>query len=67
MYVMVVKLGCDIRFQRASQLSLSYREFHGLGQAKFSYGGLVLGSSQFSLLPQLPQKMTLNVCKSGQF
>jgi len=34
----------------------SYRAFHGFGQAKFSYGDLVLGSSQFSLLPQLPQK-----------
>ncbi len=32
------------------------RVFHGFGQAKFPDGGLVLGSSQFSLLPQLPQK-----------
>ena len=34
-----------------------YRAFHRFGQAKFVYGGPVLGSSQFLLLPQLPQKM----------
>jgi len=28
-----------------------YGTFHGFGQAKFPYDGLVLGSSQFSLLP----------------
>jgi hypothetical protein len=38
-----------------------YRAFHVFGQAKFAYGGLVLGSSQFTLLPQLPLKMTLNI------
>ena len=36
-----------------------YRAFHQFGQTKFAYGGKVLGSSQFPLLPQLPQKMTL--------
>ena len=35
------------------------RAFHRFGQAKFAYGGLVLGSSQFSVLPQLPHKMML--------
>jgi len=25
--------------------------FHGFGQAKIAYGGSILGSSQFSLLP----------------
>jgi len=30
--------------------------FHRFGKAKFPDGGLVLGSTQFSLLPQLPQK-----------
>jgi len=29
-------------------------------QARFEYGGLVLGLSQFSLVSPLPQKMTLN-------
>jgi len=40
--------------------------FHGLGQAKFAKGGSVLGSSQFTLLPQLPLKMRLPQFKSGQ-
>jgi hypothetical protein len=38
----------------------AYRLFHRFGQAKFSDGGSVLGSSQFSVLPQLPAKMMLN-------
>jgi len=36
-----------------------YRAFHGFGQAKFPDGGLALGWSQFSILPQLHQKMIL--------
>jgi len=36
--------------------SAFYRAFHRFGQAKFLDGGLVLGSSQFSVLPQLPPK-----------
>jgi len=35
--------------------------FHGFGQAEFPVGGLVLGSGQFSILPQLPQKMMLGL------
>ncbi len=34
--------------------------FYGFGQAKFPVGGLVLGSSQFSILPQLPAKIMLD-------
>jgi hypothetical protein len=34
----------------------SYRVFTGFGQGKFAYGGTVLGSIQFTLLPQLPLK-----------
>jgi len=30
-------------------------------QAKLAYGGSVLGSSQFTLLPQLPLKTTLDL------
>jgi len=41
-------------------MSTFYKAFHGLWQAKFPSSGLVLGSSQFSLLPKLPQKTTLN-------
>jgi len=39
-----------------------YRAFHGFVQAKFPYGGSILGSSQFSIqwLPQLPPKILLN-------
>jgi len=37
----------------------SYRVFHGFGQAKFAYGGSILGSSQFTLLPQLTKKTIL--------
>jgi len=32
--------------------------FQGFGHSKFAYGGSILGSSQFTLLPQLPLKMT---------
>jgi len=38
-----------------------YRVFHGFGQAKFPYGGSILGSSQFTLLPQLPLKTMLSL------
>jgi len=38
-----------------------YRAFQGFGQAKFAYGGSVLGSSQFTLLPQLPLKTMLDL------
>ncbi len=40
---------------------LSYIAFHGFGQAKFAYGGSILGSSQFSMLLQLPLKSMLNL------
>ena len=49
------------------KLRSRYRAFRRFGQAKFAYGGPVLGSSQFLLLPQLPQKITLvsKVVKMG--
>ena len=47
------------KLQTLSETKQKYRAFHRFGQAKISYGGLVLGSSQFLLLPQLPQIMTL--------
>jgi len=31
----------------------------GFGQAKFANGGSILGSSQFTLMPQLPLKTML--------
>jgi hypothetical protein len=38
---------------------LWYSLFHQFRQAKFANGGSILSSSQFSILPQLPQKMKL--------
>jgi len=35
------------------------RAFHGFGQAKFADGGSILGSSQFTQLPQLPLKTSV--------
>ena len=42
---------------------IATERFTDLRQAKITYGGLVLGSSQFLLLLQLPQKriLALNV------
>jgi len=42
-----------------------YRAFHGFGQAKFPNGCLILGTSQFLILPQLPKKIDAQF-KSGQ-
>jgi len=39
----------------------TYGAFHGFGQAKFAYGGSILGSSLYKLLPQLPLKTMLNL------
>jgi hypothetical protein len=36
-----------------------YSVFQGFRQAKFANGGSILSSSQFLILPQLPQKMKL--------
>jgi len=38
-----------------------YRAFHRFGQVKFPDDCSVLGSSQFSVLPQLPPKMKKEV------
>ncbi len=35
--------------------------FHGFRQAKFAYGGSILGLSQFPLLPLLPLKTMLSL------
>jgi len=43
-----------------------YKGFHRFGQAKFAYGGSVLGSGQFTLLPQQPLKKNDTQLKSGQ-
>jgi hypothetical protein len=38
-----------------------YTVFHQFRQAKFAYGGSLLSSSQFALLPLLPQNLTDNM------
>jgi len=52
---------CPREISTSSFHGITYRAFHGFGQAKFAYGGSVLGSSQFVLLPQLPLKMMLDL------
>ncbi len=42
------------------QAMVIYRAFHGFGQAKLPDGDLVLDTSQFSILSQLPTKILLN-------
>jgi hypothetical protein len=44
-----------------SSLNDYYSVFHRFRHPKFTYRGLILGSSQFFLLPQRPLKMTLAV------
>ncbi len=41
------------------QFSLTYSVFQGFRQAKSANGGSILSSSQFLILPQLPQRMKL--------
>jgi len=48
-------LDVDVEAGSVMKGSLNYRVSHGFGQVKFDSGGL----SQFSLLPQLPQKRHL--------
>jgi len=40
--------------------SFNYRAYHGFGQAKFHDSGSVSGSSQFSILTELPPKILLD-------
>jgi len=37
-----------------------YNVIHQFGQEKFVFGGLILSTSQFLLLPQLPLNFTLD-------
>jgi len=50
----------DLNPYRSQVEPISYRAFHRFGQAKFPDGGSILGSSQYSKLPQLPPKLLLN-------
>jgi len=42
-------------------VKFEYRVFHKFGQAKFADGGLILGSSQVSLLSKLPLETVLDL------
>jgi len=62
----LVKMGnanlCSHTFSYAGfNQSSKYRAFHGFGQGKFANGGLILDSSKFKLLPQLPLKTMLGI------
>jgi len=48
-------------FEIKFYLKKTTRAFHKFGEAKFPDGGSVSGSSQFSVLPHLPQKMMLGL------
>jgi hypothetical protein len=52
------KMRLDIERGKNKQYTM-YSVFHRFRKAKFAYGGSILSSSQFLLLPQLPQKMEL--------
>ncbi len=51
----------DIKIIILPLLTRCYRVFHGFGQVKFADSGSILGSSQFSLLPHLPQKTMVSL------
>jgi hypothetical protein len=62
-----MSLRMSLRMSRMFRMALTsdatYRAFHRFGLAKFADGGLMLGSSQFTLLHQLPLKMILHLKK----
>jgi len=63
-YVMLFSLSYHAMLSQSHIYSLtseSYRAFHRFGQARFLVGGYVLGSSQFSVLPQLSPKTMLGL------
>jgi len=51
----------DLRWSYLCMKQSIYRAFHRFGQAKFVIGGLIIGSSQLSLLPKLPLKAILDL------
>jgi len=57
---MLYKMYVRDKFVRHQAAMIYYRTFHRFRQAKFTDGGLILGSNQFSILPQLPPKVLLN-------
>ncbi len=53
--------GWKSKIKNCEYLLLQSRAFHRFGHAKFPDGGSVLGSSQFSVMPQLPPKTMLGL------
>ncbi len=53
--------GLAIRNLWLKIIKIAYSVFHRYRQAKFTNIGLILGSSQFFLLPQVPLKTTLAI------
>ncbi len=50
----------QVRYEKKSSSQLCrYSVFQGFSKAKFANGGSILSSSQFSILPELAQKMKL--------
>ena len=45
--------------QKTFAFKIRITDLYKLNLVKLGYGGLALGLSQYSILPQLPQKMTL--------
>ncbi len=58
-YLVALSVLCFL-FWSSHSMVLYYKAFHRLKQYKFPDGGSVLGSSQFSILPQLPPNILLN-------
>jgi hypothetical protein len=52
-------LGCERESLKINLFQPSYSVFQGFSKVKFANGGSILSSSQFSILPQLAQKMKL--------
>jgi len=48
------------------EITTTYKGINRFGQAKFAHGGSILGSCQFSLLPQLCTSKNDTHFKSGQ-
>ncbi len=53
-FKIIILLQDLIFYVNGDQRDKHYRAFHRFGQAKFPGFGLILGTSQFSVLPQLP-------------
>ncbi len=59
----IIIYNLSMRLLHCNLENTCYRAFPSFGQAKFAYGGSILSSSQFTLLPQLPPDARF---KSGQ-